>query len=280
MRFSILDNHIHLQPPGKNVEALRDFSRAGGTHVILSHLPYDEVPIRYADDFKRSYQITMDIAERGRKETDVTIYAAVGPYPVLLLGLAERHGLVRAVDIMKGGMDIAKALVEEGKAVAIGEIGRPHFPVGCELMEASNDILRYGMELAAEAGCPVIVHSESATPETMREIAAIADSAGLRREKVVKHYSPPLVLPEENFGLFPSILASKTAVGEALGKGSRFLMETDYLDDPARPGAVMSITTVPKRTKALLQSGLLSEEAAHLIHGENPERVYDIRIAL
>jgi TatD-related deoxyribonuclease len=108
----------------------------------------------------------------------------------------------------------------------------------------------------------------------MKELAEMADKAGLDRGKVVKHYSPPIVLPEENFGLMPSVLASKDHVKEALQKGSRFLMETDFLDDPRRPGAVLAITTVPKRTLAFIEQGLMTEEQAHKIHVENPAKTY------
>ncbi len=278
MRFPVLDNHIHLQPSGKNIEALREFSNAGGTHVVLSHLPYDEIQIKEEKDFRASYQITLDIAERARKETDVGVFVSVGPYPVLLIDLAEKHGLSKATDIMKAGMDTAGKLVEEGKAIAIGEIGRPHFPVSPEILQASNDIMRYGMEVASEVGCAVVLHTESATPEAMKEIARIADVAGLERGKVVKHYCPPLILEEENHGLFPSVLASRTAITEALQKGTRFMMETDYLDDLSRPGAVMSITTVPKRTKSLMNSKSVSEETILRIHKDNPQKVYGIEI--
>jgi TatD-related deoxyribonuclease len=278
MKFPVLDNHIHLQPSGKNIEALREFSNAGGTHVVLSQLPYDEIQIKEEKDFRASYQITLDIAERARKETDVGVFVSVGPYPVLLIDLAEKHGLSKATDIMKAGMDTAGKLVEEGKAIAIGEIGRPHFPVSPEILQASNDIMRYGMEVASEVGCAVVLHTESATPEAMKEIARIADVAGLERGKVVKHYCPPLILEEENHGLFPSVLASRTAITEALQKGTRFMMETDYLDDLSRPGAVMSITTVPKRTKALMNSKSVSEETILRIHKDNPQKVYGIEI--
>jgi len=260
------------------MEALRDFYRAGGTHVILCHQPYSEVPISTREDFAESYRITLRLAERGNAETEVGVFACVGPYPVLLIGLAERFGLARAVEIMKGGMEEAQRLVLEHKAVAIGEIGRPHFPVSAEIVEASNDIMRYGMELAREASCPVVLHTESADPAVMLDLARIADRAGLSRERVIKHYSPPLVLAEENHGLFPSVLASKPAVKEALSKGDRFVMETDFLDEPSRPGAVMNINTVPKRTKAYLASGLLTEERAMRIHKDNPERLYGISI--
>ena len=40
----IFDNHIHLQPQGRKVEAVKDYHKAGGTHLILSHMPYDQVP--------------------------------------------------------------------------------------------------------------------------------------------------------------------------------------------------------------------------------------------
>ena len=149
------------------MEALRDFYRAGGTHVILCHQPYSEVPISTREDFAESYRITLRLAERGNAETEVGVFACVGPYPVLLIGLAERFGLARAVEIMKGGMEEAQRLVLEHKAVAIGEIGRPHFPVSAEIVEASNDIMRYGMELAREASCPVVLHTESADPAVM-----------------------------------------------------------------------------------------------------------------
>jgi len=98
--------------------------------------------------------------------------------------------------------------------------------------------------------------------------------SGLSRDRVVKHYSPPAVLPEENSGLMPSVLAGKDAVKEALSKGTRFLMETDFLDDPGRPGAVMAITTVPKRTMDFIEKGLMTEDQAHVIHSENPRRTY------
>ncbi|NLT38332.1 MAG: metal-dependent hydrolase [Methanomassiliicoccus sp.] len=274
----IYDNHFHLQPSGRGVDALRDFSKAGGTHAMLCHLPYAEVPISSAEDFSRSYEITIGMAERGNAETEVRVFTCVGPYPVLLLGLAERYGLPRAVEIMKGGMEGAQRLVKEGKAVAIGEIGRPHFPVPPEIWDASNDIMRYGMELAKEASCPVVLHTESSDPAVMLDLATHADRAGIARDKVVKHYSPPLVLSEENHGLFPSVLASRTSVREALSKGDRFVLETDFLDEPSRPGAVMNINTVPKRTKALLASGELTEERAFRIHKDNPERIYGIII--
>ena len=87
--------------------------------------------------------------------------------------------------------------------------------------------------------------------------------------------SPPFVTPEETCGVMPSIPASKTNVREAMAKGTdRFMIETDYIDDPAKPGAIMSVTTVPKRVKAWLANGEVPVESIHRICGDIPESMY------
>ncbi len=272
--FPVLDNHVHLQPSGRNAEAVKDFIKAGGTHLVLSHMPYSEVPIRAPSDFSASYDITFRMAERARSAGAVT-YVTVGPYPVQLLELAQHMSLPEATELMKRGMDRAADLVREGLAVGLGEIGRPHFQVADDIMVASNEILSYGMSLAKECGCPVVVHAESATPETMEDLGRMADGVGLPREKVIKHYCGPLVAPEECRGLFPSVLASKENVRTALDRGDRFLLETDFMDDLERPGAVLAITTVPKRMRQLVEKGM---DASTLwkINKDNPEKVYGI----
>lgn len=274
--FPVLDNHVHLQPNGRNVEAVKDFLKAGGTHLIVSHMPYSETPVRKAEDFQVAYDITLKMTELARS-AGAGAFCTVGPYPVQLLELTEIMALDKAVEVMKGGMDIAARLVRDGRAIALGEIGRPHFPVSEEVMAASNDILSYGMQLAKECSCPVVIHAESATPASMENLATMADKVGLPREKVVKHYCGPLVRPEENHGAFPSVLASRDMVNEALSKGDRFLLETDFMDDLSRPGAVLAITTVPKRMRQLVEKGGDSEKLWK-INKTNPELVYGIEI--
>ncbi len=274
----ILDDHMHLQFRGQNINAVKEFLRLGGTHLIMSHMPYSEMPLKNIDDFRAQYERSLSMVEKVRAETDAKIFLTVGPYPADLMRLEEHHSLEKAEEIMMEAMELAAEWVKEGKAIAIGEVGRPHFEVSPEEWEASNRILIRGMELAKEAGCAIVLHTESATPEGWKEMASFADKAGMDRGRVVKHFSPPAILSEENQGLFPSVLASKENIRRALKKGDRFTMETDYIDDPARPGAVLSLRTVPKRTKAFLENGLMSEEQAWKIHKENPERVYGIRI--
>lgn len=270
----VYDNHIHMSPSGRNVAALKEYEASGGTGLTLVTLPYAEVPIHKGEDFAESYGITYMLAQLTRDATDLKINIAVGPYPVLIMPLAEAYGLERAEDMLMRGMEDAARDVAEGKAVAIGEIGRPHFPVPEDIWDASNRVLLRGMELAREVDCPVIIHCESEA-DTDRSLAELADRAGLDRGKVVKHSSPPWVTPEETHGVMPSIPASKSNTREAIGKGTdRFMIETDYIDDPSKPGAIMSVNTVPKRVRAWLANGEVSVESIHRICGDIPESLY------
>jgi len=229
---------------------------------------------------EKSYQMyyheTLKIAQDIRNNLDIDLFIVVGPYPVDYIPLAEKFGRETAMAIMKKGMDEAAVLCAEKKCVAIGEIGRPHFPVGEQVFLDSNEILQYGMSLAKDVGVPVVLHTESTTPMQCKEFADLGRKVGLSPERIVKHFAPPLITLEENFGLMPSVLASKKNIVEALKKGDRFMMETDYIDDPRRPGAVLGTKTVPKLTKVLLDAGEMTMEQAIKIHKENPEKTYSI----
>jgi len=224
------------------------------------------------------YCETLQMAKEIRAEIDVGVFVTVGPYPVDYLKLRETFGREITIELMKKGMDEAAALCEDQQCIAIGEIGRPHFPVEGQVMEDSNEILLYGMEKAKDVGVPVVLHTESTTPRQCKELADMGKKVGLPAHKIVKHYAPPLVLESENYGLMPSVLASKKNVLAAVGKSTRFMMETDYIDDPKRPGAVLGPKTVPKRTKDLLEQGTLTENQAYKIHKENPEKTYGVKL--
>ena len=271
----IFDNHMHLRRDGRYIEAIKEFKKHGGTH--LNFCPYtDYKRVIKEKSYTGLYEDGIKLAKEAENKTGIKIFLTVGPYPVDYVKMKEMIGKEKAMQLMKKGMEEAYKLCMEGKAIAIGEIGRPHFKVDKETWDESIDIMKYGMMLAKDANVPVVLHMEAANEKNMKELAAMADEIGMDRSKVIKHYSPPLVKKDENFGIFPSVLAKKDAVIEAFKKGRYFMLETDYLDDPRRPGAVLSLKTVPKRINELLQKGIIDENDVYIINKENPERIYGI----
>lgn len=273
----IFDNHLHLRRNGRFLDAVKEFKKAGGTHLVLCQLPMTNLVIR-EKSYESCYKETLIMAEEIRNNTDVGVFITVGPYPVDYLRLLEKFGRESAILVMKKGIDEAAKLCEEKKCIGIGEIGRPHFPVDEQVVKDSNEIILYGMQKAKDADVPVILHTESTTPDQCKELVELGKKVGLLAHKIVKHFSPPLILKNENHGLMPSVLASKKNIFEAVKKGTRFLMETDYIDDPRRPGAVLSPKTVPKRTFELLENGILNEKQIYEINKENPEKTYGVNL--
>ena len=271
----IFDNHQHLRRDGLFLEAVKEFQKAGGTHFVLCQYPMPSIVI-HEKSYKSCYLETLQMADEIRSKVDVGVFVTVGPYPVDYLKLSERFGRDVAIKIMKKGMDEAATLCEEKKCIGIGEIGRPHFPVDEQAVIDSNEILKYGMAKAKDVGCSVILHTESTTPEQCKELMEMGRDVGLPADKIVKHFAPPLINDDENFGLMPSVLASRKNIVAAIKKGSRFLMETDYIDDFKRPGAVLGPKTVPKLTKKLLDAEIMDESQSFEIHVKNPQKTYDI----
>jgi TatD-related deoxyribonuclease len=271
--YPVFDNHVHLQRSGRFLDAVKEFKTKGGTGFMLIALP-PGADILSREYFQAMYEEGVRLREQALSVGGIDILLAVGPYPVTLLEMAERIGLEEAEERMVAAAELAGRFVSEGKADAIGEIGRPHFDVPQEVMAASNRIMLKCMEQSRDAGCPVILHTEDPTPASLTNLASMADRAGIERNRVIKHHCSDLITPVENSGLFPSVKATRDIVYSSVKKGTRFMMETDYIDDSKRPGAFMGIGTVPRRTRELLENSLLSEEEIWKINYENPVSLY------
>lgn len=279
----ILDNHIHIRENGKGVEAAEEFSRAGGTHLVLVNLPTWNygVSLTEKSDFKKPFNKCIEMAKKIEEETEVKTYPIVGVHPAELTKWRDAGKDLREVfELMKEGIKIAKEYVLDNKAIAIGEVGRPHYPVGKEVNELSNELLKFSFRCAKQASCPVQLHTEEMKKKGIKMLAEMIDEVGLDKSKVIKHFSNPAVDFFEKKEIVPSIVARKESLKSCLDKSNRFLMETDYLDDPNRPGAVLGPKNVPKKSKWLLKNNYATKEDLFKIHKELPERIYSMEINL
>jgi TatD-related deoxyribonuclease len=277
-KVPITDNHMHIDPRARGLEAVREFKNAGGTHIILVTKPSWSLGITVTKpgDYLQVFDETIEIASKIR-ELGIGAFPVLGVHPAEISRLTGYMELQEAKEIMKGGLELASEYVEKGLAVGI-KSGRPHYPVTEEVWAASNEIMEYAFSLGKEQECAVQLHTESVGEPELQDIAERARKTGIRMYKVVKHYSPPLVRVCEELGIFPGVISLKGAIEKALEEGTRFMMETDYIDDPDRPGAVLGPKTIPKRTIKLMET--YGEEPFWRIHKENPEKVYDIEIEL
>jgi TatD-related deoxyribonuclease len=182
----------------------------------------------------------------------------LGVHPAEISRLTERMSLAQAVTVMKAGLDCAARYVLEGKAVAL-KSGRPHYNVNPEILAASNDVLAHALDLAAECRCALQIHAESGP---CIDVVEMAQRAKVPIERVVKHYGSP------ETPLHPSLIAKHEAIPQLAREKRYFTMESDYMDENSRPGAVIGPKSVPRYTNLLLKNGLISQDDCFRIHAD------------
>jgi TatD-related deoxyribonuclease len=213
------------------------------------------------------------------RETGVIVYPVVAPYPVDLLSQVDEVGERSARELQEAALDVAGRMVEEQRAVALGEVGRPHFEVPESVATVGEAVFRHALEVARDADCPVVIHSEDLNPGAYRALAEFAARASFPVERLVKHYARQVLPPKDLGGVVPSYVARRETVAQATAQPGPWLLETDYLDDPRRPGAVLDLTTVPRRAAALAVQGNEALDRLRIPFVETIERVYGFRPA-
>lgn len=270
----VVDHHCHLSPTGEGVRAAARFARAGGTHLFLTTQSYGPGPIVQLDTYREQFETTERLAKSIRTETGVVVYLVVAPYPVDLIGAAASIGTAPALDLHRSALDLAGRWVHEGRAVALGEVGRAHFPVEPDVSAAIDEAFQYALGVARDVGCPAVVHSENLDADAMRALARLASSVAFPLGRLVKHYQRTVIPPEARSGIVPSYLARRELCTENLREDGPWFWETDFLDDPKRPGAVLDLETVPRRARAVAEQHPEDVERLRIPFVSSVEKVY------
>lgn len=267
----VLDNHLHLDPDrGRGMDAVRDFVHLGGTHLLVVNKPswHLDVEPDAPADFRPVFETTVEIVAEANTILPGQAWPVLGVHPTLISRLVDDRGFTpgAAADLMRGGLEVAETFVENGTALAL-KSGRPHYDADPAVMDAANAVMKHAFELASNIDCAVQLHTEAAADLT--EIAVWAEERGLDRTRVVKHYAGGQLA-----GPIPSVMSQKDWLLAAAETDAPFLMETDFVDDPDRPGAVLGPKTVPRRVRWLIEQGY--DEAVRRAHVDTPKIAYGI----
>jgi TatD-related deoxyribonuclease len=267
----VLDNHLHLDPRhGRGIDAVEDFVHLGGTHLLVVNKPSWHLGVEPDEpaDFRPVFEETVDAVDAATEVLPGRAWPVLGVHPGLITRLVDERDFTPAAarDLMQGGLEVASEFVADGEALAL-KSGRPHYEVSDAVWDASNAVTRRAFELGAALDCAVQLHTEAT--EDLTDLAAVAEEVGLDPSKAVKHYAEGRLA-----GPTPSVMSEKDRLERAAESGEPFLMETDFVDDPEKPGMVLGPKTVPRRVRWLLENG--HDEAVRRAHVETPAAVYGI----
>jgi TatD-related deoxyribonuclease len=267
----IYDGHFHLDRGGRYLAAVRDFVNTGGTGLCLVHKPsFDELP-ETIEGVESAYTDTISMADEVRVEFGILVRVILGPHPVVWAHQLESLGEERATELHLESVNVAIRHCKAGVAVGVGEVGRPHYPMSGHMAAAADELFEEVLRRCAKAAVPVQLHLEDDGITTTKSIAQICDTASMPRHRTVRHFAPPDISTQFTQGIACSVNMGRDSVVrlvESIRREQIFLrdkiidsslaslmtpwhMETDHMDDPRRPGAVLGPKTLPKRTHAL-----------------------------
>ncbi|RLE55607.1 MAG: deoxyribonuclease [Thermoprotei archaeon] len=281
MELVITDNHLHVNPVrGRGPrEVAKLFLREGGRGAVVVALLswHYGIALRGRDDITRFYDLVVKSCDVFR-EVGIVAVSIVGLHPAeytKLIQLGVKPS--KAMSIMELGIEIAAEYVKSGRAVGIGEVGLPHWYVDKNTYSQLWNLLLHALTIAKDLDCVIHLHLPRDLA-VVSKVGQVVKSLGLEKSRVILHHSLPEVnRPEVEF-FTPSIPAKWSDLVRATRCRPVYLVESDYLDDPSRPGCVVEPWVLARRVKRLLNEGFVDFNYLDTVLRKNFEKVYRVSL--
>ncbi len=284
MQVPVADGHTHTNPVrGLGAEKIAyKFKESGGWFMAIVALS----PWAYGIDFEgvESYRrVVEDILVQECKiaeENGLRTACLAGFHPADVDKLIDKYRL-NPVDALDLGLKVVEAMGEycrQGILDGIGEVGRQHYKTTAERVVISELILERALQIASDYGCIVHMHLENAGSITVELVDRVASRilSEKHRSKIVFHHSKPSMAVEAAArGYSATIPGVPRLLDNVLGKiDPVFVLESDHIDDPMRPGAVVYPWAMAEHVQRLARK--LSEEYLYKINVDNVVKIYGV----
>lgn len=286
VKIPVADAHTHTNPVhGLGAERIAErFRSAGGWFMAIVAL----APWAYEIEFNgiESYEkVVEDILIRECKaasDAGLQVACLAGFHPADVDKIIDKYRWdpSRVLDL---GLRVVERMAEyckDGVLDGIGEVGRQHYKTRAERAVISNMILEHALEYARDYGCLVHMHLEQAGRVTVDLVDRIAERIGLRgnaRVKTVFHHAKPGIAVEAvRRGYSATIPGTPKLLDNVLGRFDPvFMLESDHIDDPMRPGIVVYPWVMAEHIQKLAIR--MSEDYLYKINVDNIVKVYGVQ---
>jgi len=262
----IFDNHCHAnERTGLGaVEIAKRFKRAGGIGIIFVSLTTWSIGGVPGDKnwVVKLYDYTVRNSELARREGLIS-GAIVGVHPAECAKLAEAGWRLEDIEeFMTWTIDLAYEYVREGRALGLGEYGRPHWRVEEEVLVLCNRVIEYAMGIARDLNAPLHLHLEREGTRTINDVYSLIVKTNAPKYKIVMHHAEGrFAHVAYSKGIMPSVpVGRRGELEEALKHGLTFVVESDFVDDNRRPGAVIPPWTLARKLREMIEEGIMSND--------------------
>ena len=277
------DAHCHANSvKGLGAKGIAEkFKKHGGWFIAfigLSPWHYGLIPT-YENYIKTFHHM---IRENAKARRHVKTACLLGFHPADLNKLVDIYGLKaeNAFNLAIRVLDYVLKLCKEGIIDGIGEIGRPHYKVDPKFVIANELIMEYVFKRISEEriDCIIHLHLEQGGRITVESIKNIISRYNVARNIILFHHSKPGLIEYALEERFP---ASLPGIKELILWGTRklkpaYVFESDFLDDPSRPGTVVYPWVMVNNQCELLNKDSSLEEYFARINVDNIARFYKV----
>lgn len=282
IRFA--DAHCHANPiRGLGAKVVGEkFKNVGGWFVSLVMLPswdYGGITKNKDDYLKYVWKHIKECEQMRAIGLKVACFA--GFHPAEIDKLINRG--IKGIDVYRYASSVISSLFklcEEGKLQGVGELGRQHYKSSPESIVIAHKLLEYSVQLAKDTGCPLQLHLENKRGFTAFDIKMILEKISVyKKESVLIHHARPGLLEEvlnQNiWATTPGIKQSLEVVFKRIGYGM-FMIESDFIDDPNRPGTVVYPWDMVSFQKELLSKEVVEESVLEKLNIDNILKFFGI----
>ncbi|MEB3774539.1 MAG: TatD family hydrolase [Desulfurococcales archaeon] len=280
----IADAHGHSNP-ARGLGAYRiaeKFRESGGWFWALVSLS----PWSYGIDGvgMDAYKAVIDLHLRECKEAEdagLRVACFAGFHPADVDRLIDRYR-VEPSRVLRLGMDVIEyiaGLCRDGVLDGIGEVGRQHYKTGAERAVISELILEKALEYSRDYGCIVQMHLEHVGSVTVDLVDYAVNRLGVKdRRLIVFHHSKPVTgVHAHRLGYSVNIPGVPRLLSHVFKELEPFYMiESDFIDDPARPGAVVYPWEMAGEVARLRDKGVVDEEYIYKVNVDNIVKLYRV----
>ncbi len=282
MKLLYSDAHMHSNPvEGLGARRIAEkFKDVGGWFIALVMLP----PYHYGfkngglDDYRRSIELLLEEAGRIR-ETGLKTRVLAGFHPAEIDEYVRRGmGLEEILELADKVFRLIVDYHRRGLIDGIGEVGRQHYSTTPARIIASELVMLKAFEYARDNDMIIHLHLEQGGYVTVESIKILSEYKGLPKKNVFLHHvSPREAVWAEKYEFNYTLPAKYKTLKKALqNRPGKALVESDFIDDPRRPGVSSYPWDIPVRLKQLIDEEVVDEEYVYRIMVDNIVEAYRV----
>jgi len=276
------DTHLHVNPVrGLGAEKIaKKFKREGGWFMAIVALPpyyygFEEMTV---ESYMRVVELISREAIKAR-ELGLEVARFMGIHPAEIDEYYKRG--VRGeklYSILSRVLKLVENAVRNGLIDGIGEVGRQHYTTSPERFVFSETLMREAMILARDLRVPLQLHLEQGGFITVLSVKTLIDSLGVSSRQIILHHTNTETSSWASNYKLPFTAPVKYFDKEYLKSGVEYCMiESDFLDDPRRPGVSAYPWDIPVIVRNLLVKSVMNEEQAYRILVDNVVKYMNVK---